>query len=171
VALMGESAGTLLVSYLGTVKSDPPLAAVVGISGTHDLRRRLHPTGGCFVGGKFVPNPEPGKPQFCLPVGIGAYLNVTRDGRDTDRIIRAASPRERIRAGMPPYLLVHGTLDVNAPFEQSVFMYEAMRAAGQRADLLVVDGGGHGMGRWDPDPALAGYRARMVEWLKTALRR
>jgi len=170
LAVMGESAGTLLVSQVGALaKGDSRVAAVIGISGTHDLRRRFHPTGGCFIAGKFIDNPNPGQPQLCLPTGIAAYLDLKGPGPEVEAAIKKASPRELIHPGMPPYLLVHGSADLNAPFEQSVLMFEAMRAAGQPCDLIVIDGGGHGMGRWDAVPEQAGYRAKMVAWIKRTL--
>jgi acetyl esterase len=171
IALMGESAGVLLVSYAGAMaRGESRVAAVVGVAGTHDLVRRFHPIGPCFVGGKFVPNPNPGHPQFCMPAGISAYLDITGPGEEAERRIRAASPKEHVRKEMPPYLLLHGTADVNAPFEQSIFMYDAMHAVGARCDLIVVDGGGHGMAPWDRVPEQAGYRGKLVEWLKQTLR-
>jgi acetyl esterase len=170
LALMGESAGVLLVSYVGARASpDSRVAAVIAVAGTQDLRRRFYPTGGCFVAGKFVPNPDPGERQLCLPTGIAAYLNLSGPGPEIERAIRAASPREQITKEMPPYLMVHGSADLNAPFEQSVLMFEAMRAAGARSDLIVIDGGGHGMGSWDAQPTQASYRAKMLEWIKTTL--
>lgn len=170
LAVMGESAGTLLVSQVGALaKGESQVAAVIGIAGTHDLRRRFHPTGGCFIAGKFTPNPEPGQPQLCLPTGIAAYLELKGPGPEVEAAIQKASPRELIHPGMPPYLLVHGSADLNAPFEQSVLMFEAMRAAGQPCDLIVIDGGGHGMARWDAVPEQAGYRVKMVEWIKKTL--
>jgi len=170
VALMGESAGVLLVSYLGSVAhGDSSVAAVVSISGTHDLVRRFHPEGGCLVGGKFVPNRHPGEPQFCMPQGISAYLRITGPGPEAERLLREASPKEHIRKDMPPYLILHGSSDVQAPFEQSVFMFEAMHAAGARCDLIVIDGGGHGMGSWDPHADQATYRPRLIQWLRDTL--
>ena len=170
LALMGESAGVLLVSYVGaTAKGESSVAAVVNVSGTHDLVRRYHPQGGCFVGGMFIPNPEPGKPQFCMPAGISAYLNITGPGPEAERAMRKASPKEHIRKEMPPYLFLHGTADVNAPFEQSVCLFEAMRAAGARADLIAIDHGGHGLGSWDARPAQAAYRPKLLQWLRPTL--
>jgi len=170
IVLMGESAGVLLVSYVGaTARGDSRVAAVIAVAGTQDLRRRFYPPGGCFVAGSFVPNPEPGKQQLCLPTGIAAYLNLSGPGPEVERAIRQASPREHISKEMPPYLMLHGTADLNAPFEQSVLMFEAMRAAGARSELIVVERGGHGMGSWDAQPSQAGYLQKMVAWIRTVL--
>lgn len=172
LVLVGESAGVLLVSYSGTrLKGESRVAGVISLAGTHDLYRRFHPTGGCFVGGKFVPNPEPGKPQFCMPAGISAYLGITGPGPESLKLIRKASPLEQIRRDMPPYLLLHGTADRNAPFEQSVYMYEAMRAAGARCDLFVMDGGGHSVSGWDSLPGGSAYRPFVLDWLKKVFAR
>lgn len=166
LVLVGESAGVLLVSYAGTrFKDDSRVAGVISLAGTHDLYRRFHPTGGCFVAGKFVPNPQPGKPQFCMPAGISAYLGIDGPGADALKRIRAASPIEHLRKEMPPYLLLHGTADRNAPFEQSVYMYEAMRAAGARCELYVVDGGGHSATTWEAVTDQGAYRKYVLEWL------
>ena len=59
---------------------------------------------------------------------------------------------------MPPYLLIHGDKDFNVPIEQSERMLEIMKKAGARCELIRVEGGGHGFGAWDKDPAMAGYR-------------
>lgn len=167
LVLVGESAGVLLVSYAGTrFKGGSRVAGVISVAGTHDLYRRYHPAGGCFVAGKFVPNPEPGKPQFCMPAGISAYLGITGPGPDSLKRMRAASPIEHLHKDMPPYLLLHGTADRNAPFEQSVYMFEAMRAAGARSDLYVVDGGGHSAATWETVADQGAYRAYALAWSK-----
>jgi len=41
-------------------------------------------------------------------------------------------------------MLVHGTQDPVVPFEQSVLMRDALKAAGVEADLVALEGAGHG---------------------------
>src|SRR6266446_5853013 len=41
---------------------------------------------------------------------------------------------------------------------------------GAQCELIRVEGGGHGFGAWDKDPAMAGYRQQMLDWLKRVLR-
>jgi dipeptidyl aminopeptidase/acylaminoacyl peptidase len=104
--------------------------------------------------------------------GLAAVVcvsGISGPGPEAERMLLTASPKEHIRRDMPPYLFVHGTADLNAPFEQSVFMFEAMRAAGARSDLYAIDAGGHGMGAWDTHPAQAAYRPFMVDWLVRTL--
>jgi alpha-L-fucosidase 2 len=166
LVLMGESAGGLLVSYVGARhRRGAGVAAVVSFYGEHDLVRRTHPAGGCFNDGKFVSNPHPGIPQFCLSRGLAAFLGISGPGPESERVIREASAINHIRKEMPPYLLIHGTVDLHVPFEQSVVMFEAIRRAAGRCDLYAVDGGGHGMTAWDRNAAQAGYRDYLVRWL------
>ena len=166
LVLMGESAGGLLVSYVGAChRPENRVAAVVSFYGEHDLVRRVHPAGGCFNDGKFVPNPLPGTPQFCLSRGLAAFLGISGPGPESERIVRKASAVNSIHKDMPPYLLIHGTVDLHVPFEQSVVMFEAIHREGGRCDLYAVDGGGHGMSGWDGNPTQAGYRAYLVRWL------
>ena len=43
------------------------------------------------------------------------------------------SPIEHVRAGMPPFLLIHGTADSLVPYSQSVRMRDRMRRRGRIA--------------------------------------
>lgn len=55
----------------------------------------------------------------------------------------AASPIHYLdRVGMP-VLLQHGTLDTQVPYEWSVALFEALRAAGKQAYLRTYEGEGH----------------------------
>ncbi len=57
---------------------------------------------------------------------------------------KKASPITHVSADDPPYLLVHGTLDPVVPFEQSVLMRDALKAANVEVDLVALEGAGHG---------------------------
>jgi dipeptidyl aminopeptidase/acylaminoacyl peptidase len=84
-------------------------------------------------------------------------------------ILRTASPITYIHADMPPFLFIQGTNDEQVPYEQSPRMCEAMKKAGARCDVITVEGGRHGMGNWDGDPAKAHWKPDMTEWLKKVL--
>lgn len=54
------------------------------------------------------------------------------------------SPLYRVRPGVAPAILFHGTGDTVTPFKGAKAFEAAMRAAGNRCDLIVHEGGLHG---------------------------
>ncbi|WP_438481330.1 alpha/beta hydrolase [Oleiharenicola lentus] len=56
---------------------------------------------------------------------------------------RALSPAHQVRKNLPPTLLFHGTGDTTTPFKGAVLFHEAMLAAGNRCDLISVEGAQH----------------------------
>lgn len=60
------------------------------------------------------------------------------------RTYRAASPATHVSPDDPPFLLVHGTLDERVPFSQSENFRDRLVAERVPAELIPVDGGGHG---------------------------
>jgi alpha-L-fucosidase 2 len=141
------------------------VAAVVPFFGEHDLVSRVQPKGDCMIDGKVVPDPGP----YCLSPGLAAFLGVNEIRPETMELLRKASAVSYARPGMPPYLLIHGTHDIHVPYDQSVLMCEAMKKAGASCELIPVEGGGHGFGAWDKDPAMSAYKPRMIRWLKQKL--
>ncbi|MBM3775436.1 MAG: alpha/beta hydrolase [Acidobacteria bacterium] len=166
LALMGASAGGHLVSYAGARHNQHRVRAVVSFFGEHDLVDRTHPKGDCMMDGKVVADPGP----MCLSAGLAKFLGITAASPEAARVIRKASPVTYVRRDMPAYLLIHGTRDFHVPYDQSVSMCEAMKKAGARCELIGIEGGGHGFGAWDKDPAMSHYRARLSEWLARELR-
>ena len=57
---------------------------------------------------------------------------------------RALSPAHHIRPGLSPAMVVHGRDDQVVEVEQVIEFEAAMKAAGNRCDLRVYDGEGHG---------------------------
>lgn len=57
---------------------------------------------------------------------------------------REISPLHRVRAGLPPTILFHGTGDTVTPFKGAKAFRDAMVSAGNRCELIVNDGGKHG---------------------------
>jgi acetyl esterase/lipase len=68
-------------------------------------------------------------------------------GDATDTEIEAAitkiSPARLVKAGAPPFLLIHGDADTVVPLQQSELMLAALKQAGILAELIVKEGGGH----------------------------
>jgi len=64
---------------------------------------------------------------------------------------RQASPIAYVAPDVPPFLFVHGTEDPLVPFGQSVMMAEKLRKAGVFAEVIGIEGGGHGALPWEGD--------------------
>lgn len=82
------------------------------------------------------PHTEPGKFNPFMPV-----KNVTKD--------------------YPPTLLIHGTVDTDVPYEQSVMMAEQLKRHGVGHELISIPGGEHGLGGGDPRRIDAAYQSAM----------
>ena len=54
------------------------------------------------------------------------------------------SPLHRVAAGAPPTIVFHGTSDTVCPFKGAQAFTEAMKAAGNRCELVAHEGGVHG---------------------------
>ena len=141
VALLAESAGGQLAAMAILRKPEAVKAAVL-LYTPMDLERLARTSG-------LIPEP----------------LRVAAQG--APRVLahlRELSPIHHVRGGMPPFLLIHGTADPLVPFEQSREMCKAVRRTGSRCDLLAVNGGAHGLRRWE-SAGMTGYKRLMVRWL------
>ncbi|WP_208300456.1 alpha/beta hydrolase [Prosthecobacter fusiformis] len=54
------------------------------------------------------------------------------------------SPVHHVRAGLPPTITFHGTGDTVTPFIGAKNFHEAMLKAGNKSELVINEGGGHG---------------------------
>lgn len=66
--------------------------------------------------------------------------------RDRDQL-KATSPSEQAAKIRIPVLLVHGTSDTIVPYDQSVTMDKALKAAGKNVRFVTLEGGDHNLGR------------------------
>ncbi|CAL9364020.1 alpha/beta hydrolase [Streptomyces sp. Tu 3180] len=78
---------------------------------------------------------------------------------------RDASPVTHVGPQAPPFLILHGTGDVLVPARQSVRLAEALREAGHRPGLRLLDGGDH---LWAglPDEDVEDCYARTVDFAR-----
>lgn len=132
IAVMGHSAGAHLVAMVGVAADVAELqdagcpsgltaapAAVVSVAGPMDLR---------VIGGS----------------AVDEFVGATR-GVDPERFARA-SPIAQVGADEPRFLFVHSTHDLIVDLSQSERMLATLRAAGNDAALLQLEGGGHIVG-------------------------
>jgi acetyl esterase/lipase len=64
----------------------------------------------------------------------------------TDLALARLTPLLHVDAATPPTMLVHAADDKTVPLENSLRMYDALRAAGVASELHVFEAGGHGFG-------------------------
>lgn len=150
IALSGESAGGHLVA-LAAVRADEStrLAAIVPFYGRFDVIADL----------------KPGAP---ITGNLAQLFASQVFDEKTQKAMREASPMFAAKAGLPPFLFVHGTEDKSVPYEQSVELQKRLKAVGVPAELITIKGGVHGMISWDavaPD-----YREQVVAWLVRTLK-
>jgi acetyl esterase/lipase len=81
---------------------------------------------------------------------------------DRMALARSLSPIIYVRKGLPPILVLHGDADPVVPYEQSVRLTKALRAASNDTELITVPGGQHG---FEP-PEMQKVWPQVFKWLK-----
>lgn len=150
IALIGESAGGHLVSWVGTHLNDETrVRAVVPFYAPHDLELQV-------------------KHRNMLGESMTGLLGLTELNDDAWKRLREVSPSNFVHKGMPPFLQIHGDKDPTVPFEQSTRFQQQMRDLGNQCDLITIPNGVHGMGGWDKlDPD---YKQKLITWLNTTMK-
>jgi alpha-L-fucosidase 2 len=144
VVLIGESAGGYLVNMVGAQNHEETrVAAIVSFYGEADLLLGLNASN-------------------------ANYFGASADKEATRKLLVEASPVTYVRPGLPPFLLLHGNKDDRVPYEQSVNFLAQLKAAGVPAELITIEGGGHGMSGWSK--LNSDYIAQLLNWLNTTLK-
>ncbi|KQN69649.1 alpha/beta hydrolase [Sphingomonas sp. Leaf62] len=173
IGVIGDSAGGYVAQMLGTTNGErafdkgdftdrsSDVQAAVTLYGISDLRsigegfsdavQKVHqspavteallvngPAFGTFAGASIVSNPEKAL---------------------------AASSIGHMKGKKPPFLIMHGTADTLVSPMQSRHLYDALKAGGNDAELILVDGAAHGDIYWYQTPIID----RVVTWFKATL--
>jgi acetyl esterase len=150
IALSGESAGGHMVAAVANRADETTrVAAVVPFYGRFDL------IGEIALGAALSKN-------------ISGLVGHEKYDDGSKAILREASPVWHVKAGLPPFLLVHGQADASVPFQQSVLLQERLKAVGVPCDLIPIPDGVHGMISWDK--VAPNYRQEVVAWLQRTLK-
>jgi acetyl esterase/lipase len=85
-----------------------------------------------------------------------------QDQSNRMEVARRLSPITYVRKGLPPILSIHGDADPVVPYDQSMGLTKALRAAGDDTELITVPGGRHG---FTPDE-MTKLWPQIFKWLK-----
>lgn len=156
VALLGESAGGHLVELVAArSEANSPLrpAAVVAFYAPCDLPA---------LAVSAEANGIAIRPMLSKLFGRNQFDDTA------ERLLRDASPLTHVKAGLPPFLLLHGTADTLVPIAQSTAFQAALRAVGVPCDLVTVPGGPHGMILWNMIDQ--SYKAKVLKFLDETIK-
>ena len=150
IALFGHSAGGHLVCLAGVLTDDSTrVQAIVGFAPVTDLEADTNTRGGLSTSLQNLFD----RPKTPTP--------------ETVARLRAASPINHVRPGLPPFLLLHGNADKTVPYQQSLNFQARLRVSDDTCDLITIPGAPHGLLSWTkfaPD-----YPHQMIAWLRETL--
>ena len=151
VALIGYSAGGHLASFAATVVDESvQVQAVIGYAPLTDFVQEL-PKRGNILGS--AQRGLLNRPQEITPESLG--------------MLKALSPINHIRPGLPPFLLIHGDADQSVPYEQSLAFQTKLRAHDIPCDLITLPGAPHRLTEWNHH--LPNYGSLFIAWLHETL--
>jgi pectinesterase len=151
LALVGESAGGQLVAQAAALANDDKqVAAVAAFYAPVDFIADMERRGGLSVSMR----------------GLFGRTEAIAD-EATLQILREASPINHARAGLPPFLLAHGTGDMSVLYNWSTQFQAKLKAAGVSCDLITIPDGVHGMARWET--IAPEYKNKVADWLAQKL--
>lgn len=157
VFVMGESAGGMLASLVGTTGDDPrfergdyldqssAVNAVVDFYGLTDLSRAY----------------EERKPDLirgveCLQRVDGSTIEERMEALKTFSAVRHVTP------DTPPFMILHGTADKTVDISQSEILYEALTACHVPCEYVRLEGCDHGVDNF--------YQEEVQDWIMSFLR-
>lgn len=178
--LMGSSAGGYLSLLLGTM-SDVKPTGIISLYGYGDILGEWYSTPSQFYLKKRLVDLNTAQ-QFVGKYGTtdGSadrfmyYLYCRQHGNWVEKVtglnrvtdmgaLRAFNPIENIDPSFPPTIFVHGDLDTDVPYEQSVMMHQQLKAQGVKTALITVSDADHGFDRlFDSNDVQEAYKQIVV---------
>lgn len=158
IAIMGFSAGGHVAGSLGVCWQDADLMAQAGV------------------------DPEDARPNamvLCYPVITagakahrGSFVALTGSENIGDHL--PYSLEAQVTPQTPPTFLWHTWQDGAVPVENTLYMAQALKAAGVQAEVHIYPFGGHGLAMADETTAVPGYDGQIIPevqgWLEDAFR-
>ncbi len=147
IVLAGYSAGGhLACSAAVWGKEDTKVQGVIGLAPPVDMVADNQRRGGLSTSMQNL-------------LGLGPELN-----EESAAVLKKISPIWDVRAGLPPFLLVHGTRDQSVPYQQSLDLKAALERCGVPCELIPIEGAGHRLTEWERfEPH---WKQKTADWLR-----
>jgi acetyl esterase/lipase len=143
IAAMGDSAGGHLALMLGLMDPKDGLEGDGGNAGFSSKVQAVVNKYGPTDMRVWHPVPEPGKTE---DVSDNLLMKLVGTNDRKAPAVLQLSPIHYIDANDPPILTFHGSADNVVPVSQAKLLHEALKKAGLKEKLVVVEGAGHGWG-------------------------
>ncbi len=150
LALMGYSAGGQLALLAGTMDGkDTHVQAVVGLAPPADV---------------FGDATRRGLDKW---PAMKSLLGATALDEQTLGLMKAISPVDHVRPGLPPFLLIQGNADQSVAYDFTVAFAEKLRAASVPCEFITLTNASHRIADWNKfDPA---WQTKLIAWLNETL--
>lgn len=148
VVLWGSSAGGQIATLIGTGCDAPNIALSATPASRSDKSACVQGVIDWYGLVDLASNPtDLGSPVNPKAVAyVNAYLGCALE-RCPVGWVRSTNPIAYIDPGDPPFLIEHGTADTTVSPKQSQRLYDALRAAGVPAELVLLPGVAHGFAK------------------------
>jgi acetyl esterase/lipase len=187
IAVVGHSAGGYLALMAG-VRFKPRPAAVVSFYGYGDIAGEWYSRPDKFynrqpavtreeaqraIGTSVIAEDEAGKRErfylYTRQQGLWPQEVVGHDPDKEPRLFDPLCPIRNVTKDYPPTLLLHGDVDTDVPFQQSVLMAKELERRGVRHEFIPIPGRGHAFDMNMSDPMIAAAFDRVLSFLKEQL--
>lgn len=119
-----------------------------------------------------TPQERPDFSVLCYPVislvtkyvHAGSRTNLLGEQPDPT-LVEDLSNERAVSAKTPPTFLFHTDDDAGVPVMNSILYFQALKAAGVKAEMHIYAHGRHGVGLAQSDPVLSTWPARLKDWL------
>lgn len=95
----------------------------------------------------------------------GNWINTVSGSMKKDELLQFC-PLHNVDEKYPPTLLLHGTMDEDVPYEQSVLMRDALEKAGVKNKLITIPNGKHVFDENWEDPIVQNAFKEIIEFLR-----
>jgi acetyl esterase/lipase len=184
IAVVGHSAGGYLALMAGCCVQPRP-RAIVSFYGYGDIvgdwyskpdpfynqqPRVSQEESGRWLAGPVISEPYAGRGKeklylWCRQNGLWPQVVGGRNPAEDPSFFAQYCPLRNVDGAYPPTLLLHGDLDTDVPYEQSVLMADELSRQGVEHQLIPMTGLGHGFDRDMDNPEVAAAFARVLAFL------